>query len=434
MNKPIHYGLSLFFLLGLLLLGVCIPRHETLVLIPTYTAVFCAYFFIVKKPILNEQALFSIGIVSRLSLFLALPSLSDDVYRFIWDGTQLHLGIDPYAHLPSELIKSELPVSLNTLYNKLNSPNYFTVYPPLNQVLFWISTSTGDHPLFATNILRAFILISDLGSFWLLKKLLTQYDQSPAKAYWYFLNPLVILEFTGNLHFEAFVILFVLMGIFFIRKKKMISAGFAVGGAIGMKLLPLIYLPVILFKLKKKGLIICVVAMTVAISTFLPLLNSALFSNMQKSLGLYFQSFEFNASIYFLIREIGFWIKGYNIIGTLGPWLAVISLVLILSVSIAGSYYRWTLPKTMLLVLSSYLLLATTVHPWYVLPLIPLGLLSGYYFPVVWSLLIVVTYAGYTPGGFELSGYWVMLEYFILFTFLFFEIRHKNESNIPPHS
>jgi alpha-1,6-mannosyltransferase len=161
----------------------------------------------------------------------------------------------------------------------------------------------------------------------------------------------------------------------------------------------------------------------VVVASLIPLLSTSLFVNIQKSLGLYFQSFEFNASLYYIFREVGFWVKGYNIIGSLGPWLSISSMTIIITISYFGP--KWMLPKAMLWVLFTYLICATTVHPWYILPLIPLGLLSGFYFPIVWSILIFVTYVGYTLEGYDLPMYWVVIEYFCLVVFMIFEFKRK---------
>lgn len=426
-HKLLHWSAGLALLLGVAVIGVYTLRHQTSILLPTYLLTFGAYYFLVAKYAHAERSLFALGVIARLILFCSLPSLSDDIYRFIWDGSLLHLGIDPYAQLPQDLLSHpHIPDTVKDLFLHLNSPQYYTVYPPLNQLLFWVSTSFGQHPLIATNCLRLFVVSAEIGSFFFLRKLLSHAGKSKKWAHWYFLNPLIILEFTGNLHFEAFVIFFLLLGLLLVQGEKWISGGMAFGGAIAMKLLPMIYLPALIFHLKsRKGFLVALAAGTVSVLTFLPLLNTALLHNIQKSLGLYFHHFEFNASIYFLLRQVGFWIKGYNMIGTLGPVLSLISACLILAISYFGKLRGWELHKTLLFTLLCYILMTTTVHPWYIIPMIPLGLLSGYFFPVAWSLLIFTTYAGYRADGFELSNYWVVLEYSCLAAFLFFELKKK---------
>jgi uncharacterized membrane protein len=241
---------------------------------------------------------------------------------------------------------------------------------------------------------------------------------------------LIILEFTGNVHFEAIVIFFLLMGLHFLNEKKMVLGGFSIGGAIATKLVPFIFLPAILFKLKwKNGILVVGFAMMIAGVTLIPLISPQLISNLHSSLDLYFRKFEFNASIYFLFREIGYFFTGYNIIGKLGPVLSLIDFIAILLISLYGARAGWKLEKTILFILLIHLSLSTTVHPWYILPLIPLGIISGYYFPILWSLFIFSTYLGYTPGGYEPSAFWLVSEYMCLFVFLTFEIfNHKNVS------
>ena len=146
------------------------------------------------------------------------------------------------------------------------------------------------------------------------------YQKPQSLALWYWLNPLVILEFTGNLHFEGLVIFFTLVGIYLFEKNKKWGSAVGFGLAIGTKLLPLIYLPFLFLKgLYEKKWLIAILSGVVGLLTLLPLLDETFISAMSESLDLYFRSFEFNASIYFVARAIGYWIYGYNNIALIGP-------------------------------------------------------------------------------------------------------------------
>lgn len=422
--KPAFYSLIFIFLASISAITFNIERYESGFLGIAYFSAFFSYFWLIKLHS-DSKFLFPLGIISHLLMFITLPTLSDDIYRFIWDGRLLDAGIDPYAQIPEYYLEygKEIIGISQSLFDKLNSPQYFTVYPPLNQLIFWISVKIGgDNLLLSTNVIRLIILMAEIGSFIFLQKILRKNRKPPELAFWFLLNPLVILEFTGNVHFEAIVIFFLMLGFYYLKKGNTLIASLSFGGAIAAKLLPLIYLPALLFSFKwKKGLLICTIALIIAGITFVPLLSSDLFFNLQNSLELYFKKFEFNASIYFIIREIGFFFTGYNIIETLGPSLSIVTFLLILAVSLYGSTQKWRVEKTALFVLTIHLLLATTVHPWYVLALVPLGIISGYYYPVFWTFIVFCTYFGYNQAGFELSSIWIVLEYVSLFLFIFVE-------------
>ena len=321
-------------------------------------------------------------------------------------------------------------------FGRLNSPGYYTVYPPLNQVIFWVSALIGgyDHLLLSVNVIRFILLMADIGSLLLLRRVLAMRAEERGQvinhklAYWFFLNPLVILEFTGNLHFEGLVIFFLLLGVRAFYQRKIVIQGLSLAGAIATKLIPLVFLPALLFRIGiRKGFIVCFIAIFGAGITFLPLLGEALYSGLTSSIGLYFRSFEFNASIYFLLREIGYSIRGYNMIQTIGPWMAIASFALITGWAMYGGWKRKDIMTMFLFTLCIYLALTTTVHPWYSITLIPFGIAAGFYFPVVWSLMIFLTYLGYQKNGFELSMVWVWLEYLTVIGFLIFELIQKRK-------
>ncbi|MFY0606266.1 MAG: DUF2029 domain-containing protein [Cyclobacteriaceae bacterium] len=426
-DKTAHYSALFILIAGVTAVGLMIPRHHGWMLLFAYFSAFLGYFWYCRQEI-SWLELLVVGLGLRLALFLQMPSLSDDIFRFIWDGQLVANGISPYANLPSALKLSGLEGIDPALFNELNSPEYYSVYPPLNQLIFWLG-HFGESYLTKTNLLRAILLVGELASLLALSTLLKDNPSRNRKLSLFFLNPLLILEVCGNLHFEGLVISFLLLGFLFLKQDKLVATGISVGLAIGTKLVPIIFLPALVFKYWfRKGLIISGIAAMILLMSFIPFLNESTISGMQSSLDLYFRNFEFNASVYFLAREIGYWITGYNMIHIIGPMLSMATFASIMAVVFWGLKKRWSVEIICLFSLSLYLLLATTVHPWYVLPLMALGILSGYYYPLVWTGIIFVTYFGYTENGYELSPLWIVLEYVIVLAAFGIENFKKNHA------
>ncbi len=420
------YSFVFVFSLAIFSIGNLIERDQSVFLLLAYVSAFAAYLFLQKEKE-SFRFLFGLGVFVRLSLFFSLPSLSDDVFRFIWDGTLLNNGIHPFDNLPGFYLDKDIPGISQGLYNKLNSPNYFTIYPPINQFIFWLGATIGNGSwLISTNIMRVILLAAEIGAFWLMVQLLKKYNRSSNLAFWYFLNPLVILEFVGNIHFEGLVIFFLLAGLYWFDNSRKLLSGSAFGLAIGTKLLPFIYMPFLfIYGLRNKKWMVSIIAGFIAILTLLPMVNQSFIEGMQNSLNLYFQKFEFNASFYYVAREIGYWIYGYNKIAQIGPLLSVLAIVSILGISVVAVIKKWSVPKAFLFILFCYLLFATTIHPWYTVPLIAFGILSGYYFPIVWSFIIFITYLGYSSEGFHLPLSWVVIEYLVVAIALILELKEK---------
>jgi hypothetical protein len=87
-------------------------------------------------------------------------------------------------------------------------------------------------------------------------------------------------------------------------------------------------------------------------------------------------------------------------------------------------------PKAMLWALMVYLLMSTTVHPWYITPLVALAVFTDYRFPIAWSMLVMVSYAGYSVNGYTENIYLVIAEYSLLTLTLIWDlVSERNQLN-----
>jgi hypothetical protein len=163
----------------------------------------------------------------------------------------------------------------------------------------------------------------------------------------------------------------------------------------------------------------------------------------RESIGYYFQKFEFNASIYYIVREWGFWMYGYNIIQTVGWKLALLSTLAILGYGL-WDYIKYSrfkflnnkpsiayclLPTACLFVISIYFAFSTTVHPWYITTLVAFSAMSTYRFAILWSGLIFLTYAGYTDDGFKENLWLTAIEYVLVIGYLAYELFDRKRVN-----
>ena len=220
------------------------------------------------------------------------------------------------------------------------------------------------------------------------------------------------------------MICFLLAAVYFLVKNKMTLSAFSIALSVASKLLPLMFLPFFIKRLGwKKSIQYFAIVGVVVVLLFVPLLSGAFFNNFGASLDLYFQKFEFNASIYYAIRWVGYQVTGYNWIQSAGPALAVIVLLGILASTFLEKKFTWeNLFGKMLFAICLYLAFATIVHPWYVSLPIVLCLFTRFRFPILWSGLIFLTYINYSYGAYFENLWMVGIEYVLVFSFLIYEL------------
>lgn len=387
-------------------------REDTWLLFGAFTLIFASIVIIIRQTDEADADLgYYWGILLRLLIIASIPKLSDDVYRFIWDGRLLFNLEDPYKHLPAYFLDKGLNGIDGSLFKMLNSQAYFSVYPPFNQLFFFLSVLISPGSItWSIIILRVIILVFEFGNISMIRKLLRHYQLPQVYGLFYALNPLVILELTGNLHFEGIMIYFLLRAIWSYEQGRLNTSAAFFGLSVATKFLPLIFLPLLLRKIGFKKTVIygSIVVLVLAI-TFFPLINTAHIWAIQDSMELYFQKFEFNGSAYYLARWYGFEVEGHNIIAKSGRWMMFAALGSILLYSFIGK--KKECPQMMVWVWTLYLLFATTVHPWYVIPLLAVSVFSKIRFPFLWSYLIFLTYFNYMAGEYVDRIEIVIVEY-----------------------
>lgn len=437
-----------------------LERHDFTRLISLYAGAFFLSYKLIQLFKFNFKILLLLGVAARLVFLIALPNLSQDYFRFLWDGRLLAEGLNPYLNTPDQWqALGQLPIAqAQELLDGMGalSRKHFSNYPPLNQFFFWLSgVLSGNSILGGILVLRLSCFAADLGLLWIGRKLLKQLNLPEHQIFWYFLNPFIIIELTGNLHFEGVMLFFLLASLYLLFRGNWFWSALLMGLSFSVKLLPLLMLPVFfqylitvhsktkepskpfkhltekplqsLWKLVRYYAVVIVVF----IFSFAPFLTEELVAHFSQTIGLWFQKFEFNASVYYIIRGIGFQVKGYNIIASAGKILPVVVIFgLLLLALFRKSYSKQQLMSTLLLGTSLYFLCATTVHPWYVATPLVLSVFTRYRFALVWSFVVFLSYSAYKIDRVDENLWLVAAEYLVVIGFFIWELSSKKTLKI----
>lgn len=420
----IVYSLLLF------LLGYWIPREEFFLTSLFFGICFLLYLFICLDFEFRQFSLkrgLLLALLLRLVLILSIPVLSDDFYRYFFDGQLLKFGLNPFLSTPHEISNSldfgPKPY-WDYLYEKMNSPHYYSIYPPLHQLFFFLASVTGENLLINIVFLRSFIIGFDFLNIYLLYRILILVNQPISKIWIYAFNPLIILELTGNLHFEGIVLTGILASIFFWIKKKPLQSAFGWSWAIGIKLTPLMLGPLFLLSWKKDKWIAFLFFSALMIGLiFSPLLIADGIQNFWQSARLFQSSFEFNGSIYNVVKWVSGFFVGYNPIAYVGPSLNLLAFFAIVfyssKIEIQNSE---KLLMGIVHIYLIYLLSQNVVHPWYIIPAFGVSVLTKSKIFLVWTGLVFLSYNAYSDPEVKESVILLFVEYGILLIFILKEI------------
>jgi hypothetical protein len=183
-----------------------------------------------------------IGVVAvalRIALVWPAPYLSDDVYRYVWDGKVQATGINPYRFIPAAPELAALRD--DAVFPFINRRTYApTIYPPAAQMAFLLAYYVGGGTLLGTKLV---VVACDLATIALLATLLRRLGDDPRNVIVYAWHPLVCWEVAQNGHVDALAITLMTGAILAAHQSKRALSGGLLGLATLVKGYPLLLTP-----------------------------------------------------------------------------------------------------------------------------------------------------------------------------------------------
>lgn len=373
---------------------------------------FClAYIHLTKMKImrfkLSSALILFFSFLFSITHILDAPNLSDDLYRYYWDGKVSFSGINPYSFAPDSPNLSHLR---DDYWLFINNKDLTTPYPPfiiaLCALLYLLSPS-----IYSFKVLS---VVSYFLSSVILILMLRRYSRSPYYSLIYTWNPLMAIEFGHSGHNDSVAVFFMLLSTFFLSAKQYKYSALTLGVATLSKIFPALLTPFYIIKWRLKGMIVYI---SVVILPYIPL---SLIGSVQTSLVTYFERIAFNAGFYYLLEAIiSYFIKENAAL------YARITITILFSVCLVYMTYKFREKDFLFnayLIIAVYLLLTPTVHPWYLSWILPFAAL---YAPEPWlyfSGAIFLSYYTYSlpeiSPGFWPEQVWVRAVEYIPFMFL----------------
>ena len=303
------------------------------------------------------------AVVFRLLLLQTPPVLSSDIFRYVWDGRVQASGFNPYLTTPADVATEE--VKQGPLYQQQNRPAVPTIYPPLAQLAFRAVHSVAGESVFA---MKALMVAADLCTLALLLQFLSRLGLPRSRVILYAWHPLAVFECAGSGHVDALVLPLILVAVLAWHRGYDTAAGVALGAAVLIKVYPILLLPVFFAKRRWRLPLVC---MLMICFCYLPYLHEA----GLRVLG-YLPRFlvdpgeVFNPSIMGLAILLG---RSFGKVSV--TWVSWMGKGLLLATLLSLLRSEPESPEDLLarvwLVGTAMVLLALTLHPWYLLWLLP---------------------------------------------------------------
>ncbi len=269
-----------------------------------YTASFVTYlfavFYISKDAESNQQDNSSLGrvlwaiiifsLMFRLTLLPVAPS--DDIYRYLWEGKLQLNGISPYSHAPEA---SSLEHLRDGFFTGINHKHLSTIYPPLTLMVFAIADGIS-HSIIS---MKSVFLIFDVLSIFILLRLLRVVGKDPHNVLTYAWSPLILISFAARGHCDSLQIFLVILALYLYAIKKNLRTVFSIALAAMSKFIFIIIAP---FLIPAKKIRYAIVLLGVIAVLYLPYMSAG--KGLFSTLFHFGTQYHFNDSVHFLIHRL----------------------------------------------------------------------------------------------------------------------------------
>lgn len=357
----------------------------------------------------------------------------NDVWRYLWDGHLTANGFSPYETTPQEVIAlaDEGSEPHSTLLEEevwwdvvdnVSFQGYTTVYPPLAQYLFGLSTQLAPASVFVWKLL---IVVADLGTCWVVLSLLGAVEKKRSCVLLYAWNPLVIKEFAGSSHVDAVMVFLMMLALLFLVRRRQAAAL----GSLALSILAKVGSAAlgVLFMRHTRPILWAVLFGVLALGS-LPLFGGL--AELSGGLGAYGREWAFNsgpwAALYWL-AEAG---------GTSDPtawahWITkLLSLLVVVVLPLVSRRSEDNTLWIAFLILAAVVLLHSAVMPWYLIWALPLATVLGCWSWIGLTGLSLLSYLIYLDGTEQ--AWWLWLEYGLFAIMAMVEWNHTRSARMPP--
>ncbi|PYQ37346.1 MAG: hypothetical protein DMF55_01275 [Acidobacteria bacterium] len=357
----------------------------------------------------------------RLTMLLHQPDLSEDVYRYVWDAKVALAGRSPYAFAPDDPEVSRLFPELRP---HLTHRGFRTVYPPVAQAAFRAGAMVPGSEVVAT---KAIFAAADVAIVALLSA--SGGETAGFAAALYAFHPLAVTESAGAGHLDSLGVALLLAAALLLQQRHSFAAGLAFAASVLTKYVPAAAtLPLA----KRGGLRFAVTALVFGSAVWG--LASRIGGPPAGDLGAYATRWEFNSLLYPAVAGVVDSTQlpakaktaymHWKDVRPQRPWMqrvfpwfytalfARVAIALGLAVALILIAARVRDVETALFAsLAAFLIASPTIHPWYMLWILPFAAkkcepaflyLS---FAVVLSYAIPYPLAGWTPVRIRVAEY-----------------------------
>ena len=298
----------------------------------------------------------------RLLLLFAPATLSDDLYRYVWEGRVLLAGVSPYAHPPDD--PQLIPLRDSEIWPHVNNPSVPSPYPPLAQLGGMAAALLTPHTAFGMKVVS---LLGDVGVVGALLLLLRRVGAPTERVLVYAWHPLTVLEFAHSGHNDSLMLAPLVLAVALVAggtatatltaTRRWGAAALIAAGAVA-KVTPLLLLPLLPRRL---GLAPVAGSVLLVALAWAPL---ALLGGGAGSIAAYLGTWQDNDSVHAVLREVA-GLPAAKLL-TLGGLIAGIA-----ALAIHPALRRRPLWWQAYVVLGLCIVLASTVHAWYLTWLLP---------------------------------------------------------------